>query len=53
MKNGMSSSSFTPAPVTLLGIPGLRVHEVWELYAEWVLLVDSLPRSGFTTSTRE
>lgn len=48
MRNGTSSSS-TPAGVTLLGIPGLRVHEVWELHAERVLLVDSPPRSGVCT----
>jgi hypothetical protein len=49
MSNGTSSSSSTPAPAMLLGIPGLRVHEVLELYAERVLLVDSPPRSGVCT----
>jgi transposase len=49
MRNGTSSSSSTPAPVTLLGIPGLRVHEVWELHAERVLLVDTPPRTGVCT----
>jgi transposase len=38
-----SSSASAPVPVGLLGIPGLRVHEVWEFVDERRLLVDTAP----------
>jgi transposase len=49
MNNRTSSSLSASSPATLLGIPGLRVHEVWDLAEERHLLVDSPPRTGVCT----
>ena len=49
MHNVTSLSSSSPVPATLLGIAGLRVHEVWELFDERHLLVDSPPGTGVCT----